>query len=103
MFKKFIYFLFFLKWFIADPATCQVKSYQTTVDMRVSFIPSSTNINGKPSIYYELHLTNFAKDTLELESPTVLNPVDTSTIFRWQGFIRHQKILQRSDIHLDIT
>lgn len=85
MFKRRIYFLFFLEWFIASPATCQVKPYQTTVNMLVPFIPSSININGKPSIYYELHLTNFAKDSLKLESLTVLNPVDTSTIFRCNG------------------
>lgn len=85
MLKKFIYLLFLLKWLIVAPANCQVKSYQTTVNMLVPFTPASTNINGKPSVYYELHLTNFAKDSLELESLTVLNSLDSSTIFRCNG------------------
>jgi hypothetical protein len=66
--------------------------------MEVSFIPSTTIINGQPSIYYELHITNFAKDTLELENLAVLNAADSSTIYRCTGntlkahFVRIGKI-----------
>lgn len=48
-------------------------------------------IGGRPSVYYELHLTNFAKDTVELSSIAVLNAADSSTISKWEdvGLRKH--------------
>ena len=57
------------------------QQYQTTVDMRVPFVSAPTVINGKPTIYYELHIINFAKDSLRLRNLRVLNVTDSSTIF----------------------
>jgi len=57
------------------------QQYQTTVDMRVPFVSAPTVINGKPTIYYELHIINFAKDSLRLKNLSVLNATDSSTIF----------------------
>ncbi|NOW94804.1 M23 family metallopeptidase [Mucilaginibacter sp. SG564] len=57
------------------------QQYQTTVDIRVPFVPSPTVINGKPCIYYELNIANFAKDSLRLKTLEVLNATDSSTIF----------------------
>jgi len=57
------------------------QQYQTSVDMRVPFVSAPTVINGKPGIYYELHITNFAKDSLRLKKLSVLSTTDSSTIF----------------------
>ncbi|SDQ01461.1 Peptidase family M23 [Mucilaginibacter sp. OK268] len=57
------------------------QQYQTTVDMHVPFVSALTVINGKPIIYYELHITNFAKDSLRLKTLSVLNATDSSVIF----------------------
>lgn len=81
MFKKFIPLLFLMVWSIAFPARCQLSSYRATVNMFVQFGPSLTDIHGKPVVFYELHLINFAKDSLEIESLAVLNSTDTSTVY----------------------
>ena len=57
------------------------QQYQTTVDMRIPFVPAPTVINGKPCIYYELHITNFANDSLRVNKLSVLNATDSSAIF----------------------
>ena len=63
-------------------AQCQMPKYQTTVDMAVPFIAPPTMINGQSFLYYELHLTNFAKDSVELKNVTVFNSTDGSVIGR---------------------
>jgi hypothetical protein len=85
MFKKFLHLYFVMVWFIASPAPCQLKPYQSTVNMFVQFTPSLTNINGKTSLYYELYLTNFAKDSLEIESLAAINPANSSTVYHCNG------------------
>lgn len=82
MFMKFLCLLALSVYFITDPAGCQVRPYQTTVNMQVPFIPAVTIISGQRSLYYELRLTNFAKDTLEITNLTVLNAADSSVIYK---------------------
>ena len=75
----------YILWTVIAVILSQGKSYaqqyQTTVDIRVPFVPSPTVINGKPCIYYELNIANFAKDSLRLKTLEVLNATDSSTIF----------------------
>ena len=77
---KNISFLVLLVYLLPGRAKCQVRSYQTTVDIQVPVNPTIVNIGGQRSIYYELHITNFAKDTLEIMSLAVLNAADSSVI-----------------------
>lgn len=57
------------------------QQYQTTVDMRVPFVSAPMVVNGKSCVYYELHIINFANDSLRLNKLSVLNAIDSSAIF----------------------
>ncbi|WP_419700459.1 M23 family metallopeptidase [Mucilaginibacter sp. NFX135] len=75
----------YILWTVIAVILSQGKSYaqqyQTTVDMRVPFVSAPTAINGKPCIYYELNIANFAKDSLRLKILDVLNANNSSAIF----------------------
>jgi len=73
---------FWAGWLISLDAQCQIPIYQTTVDMAVPFMAPPMVISGQPFVYYELHLTNFAKDSVGLRNVTVFNAVDGSVIER---------------------
>jgi hypothetical protein len=42
--------------------------YRPTLDIRVPNTPVPVNINDKPTVYYELYVTNFSPDTVHLTS-----------------------------------
>ncbi|MGZ4008648.1 MAG: M23 family metallopeptidase [Mucilaginibacter sp.] len=77
---RFFCFLLAALCLITADASCQTPSYQTSVNMEVPFVPPVTTINGRPFLYYELHLTNYAKDTIELTALTVLNTSDAAAL-----------------------
>lgn len=52
----------------------------TAVSMRVPFVPVPMVVDGKQTIYYELHLTNFAKDSFQLKKLEVLNAADSAVL-----------------------
>jgi murein DD-endopeptidase len=56
------------------------QAYQPSLDMRIPYVPAVVIIDGKPTVYYELHLTNFAKDSIDLVSLKVLDSTD-ATLF----------------------
>jgi murein DD-endopeptidase MepM/ murein hydrolase activator NlpD len=74
--------LLFASCFLSLDVKCQAPKYQTTVDLSVPFMASKTVISGRPFLYYELHLTNFAKDSVGLRNITILNASDGSLIDR---------------------
>ncbi|MBB6108509.1 Peptidase family M23 [Mucilaginibacter lappiensis] len=78
---KIKYTLCIIFWLISTFEKSYAQQYQTTVDMHVPFVSAPTVINGKPGIYYELYITNFAKDSLRLRSLKVLNSTDSSATF----------------------
>jgi murein DD-endopeptidase len=80
MLKKSFPLLILLVYLLPGRAGCQVRSYQTTVNMQVAFAPAMVTIGGRLSVYYELHLTNFAKDTIEINSLAILNAANSSVI-----------------------
>jgi murein DD-endopeptidase len=49
------------------------QEYHASVSMNILYLAPSTIIDGNRAIYYELHITNFARDTLELIQLDVLN------------------------------
>ncbi|SKA36984.1 Peptidase family M23 [Chitinophaga eiseniae] len=59
---------------------CFSQEYRQSIDMRTSFVPGTVMINGKPIVYYELHLTNFSNDSISLEKMEVLEGVDSSVV-----------------------
>ena len=65
---------------MAWDADAQPPKYQTTVTMEVPFMPPMTMIGGQPFVVYELHLTNYAKDSVELRNLTLLRAGDGSVI-----------------------
>ena len=56
--------LFFL--FITFSLPICAQEYHTSMDVRLFHTPKWVTIAGKPTVYYELHLTNFAADTLQI-------------------------------------
>lgn len=57
------------------------QEYLQSVEMHVSWVPDQVMIDGKPSVYYELHLTNFAKDSFRLRKLEVSNTANATVIF----------------------
>ncbi len=51
--------------FGAEPLLSQ--EYKTSLYIHTPFTPKLVKINGKYTAYYELHLTNFSEDTIELK------------------------------------
>jgi murein DD-endopeptidase len=49
------------------------QSYQRSLEMRIPHKPEFVIIEGKPTAYYELFLTNFSSDSVELRTLSVLN------------------------------
>ncbi len=56
------------------------QEYRQSIDMHIPFMPSTVNINGKPTVYYELYLTNFSNDSISLEKMEVLDVVDAAVV-----------------------
>jgi len=56
------------------------QTYQSTVDLRVSFTPQWVMIKGKPIVYYELYITSFATDTIRLQQLDVVDKEKTSLL-----------------------
>jgi murein DD-endopeptidase len=84
MSKKNITLSLLLMYLLSERAECQVRpSYETTVSLNIPVAPAIVITGGKQSVHYELHLTNFAKDTLEITGLAVLNATDSSMISKW--------------------
>ncbi|ELR71167.1 hypothetical protein C900_02971 [Fulvivirga imtechensis AK7] len=60
--------------------SCTVFS-QEYLDIRIAHEPKPVVIKGLPTIYYELLLTNFGKDSVVLKAIEVIEPVNWATIF----------------------
>lgn len=52
--------------------------YQRSLEMRILHKPEVVIIEGKPTAYYELVLTNFSSDSVELKKLSVLNTSDST-------------------------
>jgi murein DD-endopeptidase len=76
--KAIILLLFFLIAFDINPISAQ--SYQPSLDIQLQHIPERVIIAGKPTVYYELRLTNFASDTISLEKLEVMNAAGAALI-----------------------
>lgn len=71
--------LFFsIAFIICSAAFGQV--YQLSVDLRVPFAPAVTTINGQPTIYYELHITNFSGGLITLRGIDILDAADRTLV-----------------------
>lgn len=64
--------------FVFGYGLCQ--SYQASFDVTVLYVPEVIVIDGKPTSYYELHLTNFAPDSLKLVELQIFNRKDSSIV-----------------------
>jgi hypothetical protein len=51
--------------------------------MAIPFLSAPTRINGQRSLYYELHLTNYDKDPIELGELKLLDADDSSIVDRF--------------------
>jgi hypothetical protein len=81
MCKKIKYIICIALGLILNQVKSSAQQYQTTVDMHVPFVSAPTVINGKSTIYYELHIANFANDTLDLKGLDIINPADSLILF----------------------
>lgn len=52
------------------------------LEIRVHHIPDLVMIAGQPTVYYEVHVTNVAIDSLNLKSIEIFNTVDSSIVFK---------------------
>ena len=48
------------------------QEHPTSIDMHVPFCSTTVLIKGKPTTYYELHLTNFSKNSIQIDKLEVL-------------------------------
>jgi murein DD-endopeptidase len=77
IFKRPLYFAAFLTvW--ANVGFCQ--EYQLSVDMHIPFIDGLVPINGKPTAWYELYLTNFSNDSMIVEKIEIFDTLDSSLV-----------------------
>ncbi|WP_428658184.1 M23 family metallopeptidase [Runella sp.] len=53
---------------------------QQSVEMRLNHAPDVVMISGKPTVYYELHLTNTSRDTIALLKLDVLTTADSAVL-----------------------
>ena len=75
--RKLLYFVIIVTASI-EPGLSQ--EYRQSIDMHIPFMPGTMLINGKPTVYYELYLTNFSNDSINLEKLEVLDIVDSSVV-----------------------
>lgn len=75
--KKFLCFLIIVT-IGMEPGFSQ--QYRQSVDMHIPFVPGAVVVNGKPTVYYELYLTNFSNDSISLEKMDVLDVADSSVV-----------------------
>ncbi|MES1160845.1 MAG: M23 family metallopeptidase [Bacteroidota bacterium] len=54
--------------------------YKTNLDIRIPFLSQPVMIDGKPTLYYELNITNFGSDTIRLKTLRISDPVDNTTL-----------------------
>jgi murein DD-endopeptidase len=73
----------------AEPVVSQ--TYQTSVEMRLAGAPEAVNISRKPTLYYELQITNFASDSIVLKKLSIMNPVDSSLVVALAGTELNQR------------
>src|SRR6478736_5769387 len=71
-------FFFFLTVLISSRLPGQ--PYQSTVDIRIPSGAQKVTISGKAIIYYELYITSFSNDTIQLKKLRVLNASDSSLL-----------------------
>lgn len=75
--RRLLYFLIIVTASI-EPGFSQ--EYRQSIDMHIPFMPGTVLINGKPTVYYELYLTNFSNDSISMEKMEVLDVVDSSVV-----------------------
>lgn len=57
---------------------CQ--EYQLSIDMRIPFMTGLVPIDGIPTAYYELYLTNFSHDSIIIGKVEIFDPSDSSIV-----------------------
>ncbi|MBV8251514.1 MAG: M23 family metallopeptidase [Chitinophaga sp.] len=75
--RRLLYFLLIVTASI-EPGLSQ--EYRQSIDMHIPFMPGSVIMNGIPTVYYELYLTNFSNDSISLEKMEVLDVIDSSVV-----------------------
>lgn len=50
------------------------------VEMSINMVPEVTIINGKPTVYYELWMSNFTRDSLELKKIELINTANLKPV-----------------------
>jgi murein DD-endopeptidase len=78
--KIFTRFLFFaaLLTLCTEGGFCQ--EYQLSIDMRIPFMAGLVPIDGIPTAYYELYLTNFSHDSIIIRHIEIFDPSDSSIV-----------------------
>jgi murein DD-endopeptidase MepM/ murein hydrolase activator NlpD len=88
--------------FLLGKGTILGQEHPTSIDLLVPFCSATVLIKGKPTTYYELHLTNFSNNPIQIDKLEVLNidksealfsseSEDLKTRFSEQGFARNNK------------
>jgi murein DD-endopeptidase len=56
------------------------QEYRQTLVMRIPYKPGLVIINGKPTVYYEIHLTNFASDSIKCNTLKIFDTIDSTLV-----------------------
>ncbi|MEO6455950.1 MAG: hypothetical protein ABIN97_17850 [Ginsengibacter sp.] len=73
--------LFFVMSFIPGIEKAFSQRYQGFFDMHIPHAPDFVTITGKPTVYYELHLSNLASDSIVLQGLEVIDAFDSTVVF----------------------
>ena len=76
----FIRNLFFAIVFALNISIVWAQPYRETLNVQLPSSLSLVNIDGKPTTYYELYLTNFSTDTFKIKKLSIVN-IDASFIY----------------------
>ncbi len=52
---------------------CQCQEYRPSLELRIPYLPNSVSIDGQPTLYFEIHLTNFSSDSIFLDTLQIVS------------------------------
>lgn len=68
------------------------QAYRQAIDVQVPTTPTLMEVDGKKTVYYELHITNYSSDTILLQSLDIIDTKDTAHYLSLEGTSLVQRI-----------
>jgi murein DD-endopeptidase len=68
------------------------QAYRPSIDVQIPTTPAIMEVDGKKTVYYELHITNYAPDTILLHSLDIIDTKDTTHYLSLEGASLVQRV-----------